>query len=101
MHRPLALTAARLCVAVAQAQDPIPWRTEPQDAVREAKANKRPLMVYVLSSSRDRDDDIERDQRRRRIADRRAVGHVAAHRPGPRTGLSRCIAGAAAEAHAG
>jgi hypothetical protein len=36
----------------------------PRAAVNEAQQRKLPLMVYVLASSSDRDDDIERDQRR-------------------------------------
>ncbi len=57
---------------VVRAQPQIRWRTEPQQAVREAQANMRPLMVYVLAATRDRDDDVEREQRRS-LADPRVL----------------------------
>lgn len=42
----------------------IEWRNDPQQAVTEAKRTLRPLMVYVLGSTKDRDSKQERDQKR-------------------------------------
>lgn len=49
-------------VAVAQ-ESVIQWLTDPQPAIAEARRSYRPLMVYVLASSKDRDDKIENAQR--------------------------------------
>lgn len=64
MSRFLTLGLLLVTPGIALAQQGITWRTDPQPAVREAKATKRPLMVYVLAATRDRDDDVERGQRR-------------------------------------
>lgn len=58
-------------LALAQ-EDAIRWRTNPQEAVNEAKQTLRPLMVYVLAASHDRDDKLEREQKRS-LADPRVV----------------------------
>jgi hypothetical protein len=44
-------------------QDTIPWLTEPQQAVNEAKRSLRPLMVYVLASNKYRDDKLDHLQK--------------------------------------
>jgi hypothetical protein len=61
----LVVALALVCVAIPVfgQESPIPWRTDPQQAVREAQASKRPLMVYVLASTKDRDNDVEREQK--------------------------------------
>ncbi|MBP7744497.1 MAG: hypothetical protein KA383_00080 [Phycisphaerae bacterium] len=54
-----------LGMGVAAAQESvIQWMTEPQPAIAEARRSYRPLMVYVLASSKDRDDKLENEQRR-------------------------------------
>lgn len=73
MIRAVALMLIGLSVGVAAAQtDAIPWRTDPQQAVAEAQRTMRPLMVYVLAASRDRDNNVEREQRRA-LADPRVL----------------------------
>lgn len=53
-------------------QRQIQWRTDPRQAVSEAQRAKLPLMVYVLGSTSDRDDRLERGQRRA-LADPRVL----------------------------
>lgn len=50
----------------------IQWQTDPQQAVSQAERANLPLMVYVLGASSDRDNKIEREQRRA-LADERVV----------------------------
>jgi len=50
-------------LAAAQ-NDRINWGTDPREAVHAAQRYGRPLMVYVLASSQNRDDDLERAQKR-------------------------------------
>ncbi len=65
MPRGVAMLLIGLSVGGVAAQtDAIPWRTEPQQAVAEAQRTMRPLMVYVLASSKDRDNNIEREHKR-------------------------------------
>jgi len=45
-------------------QGNINWLTDPKQAVAQAKRTGRPLMVYGMAASKDRDDDTERYQRR-------------------------------------
>jgi hypothetical protein len=40
------------------------WMNDPAAAVELARRTRRPIMAYVVGSSRDRDSNIERDQRR-------------------------------------
>lgn len=54
------------------AQESIRWLSDPQQAVETSKKTGRPIMAYVLAGTRDRDDDIERDQKRA-AADPRVV----------------------------
>jgi hypothetical protein len=49
--------------AAAQNTD-LPWRTDPQPAVAEARQQDRPLLVYVLAGTKDRDDKLELAHRR-------------------------------------
>lgn len=42
----------------------IKWIEDPKAAVEDAKKSARPILFYVLGRSDDRDDDIERDQKR-------------------------------------
>lgn len=49
--------------ALTQAQV-VEWRNDPAKAVAEAKNTLRPLMVYVLGSTKDRDNKLENQQRR-------------------------------------
>lgn len=73
MTRGVAMLLIGWCVGGAAAQtDAIPWRTEPQQAVAEAQRTLRPLMVYVLASNKDRDNNIEREQKRA-LADPRVL----------------------------
>ncbi len=76
---PRALLTLVLCwgttLAVGQEKG-IRWRTNPQEAVNEAKQSLRPLMVYVLAGSQYRDDKLEREQKRA-LDDPRVV-HLAA-----------------------
>lgn len=64
MVRSFALLTTLLGAALALAQaDAIRWRTDPHQAVAEAQRTLRPLMVYVLPSTKDRDNDLEREHR--------------------------------------
>jgi hypothetical protein len=49
--------------AAAQSTD-LPWRTDPQQAVAEAHQQDRPLLVYVLAGTKDRDDKLEQAHHR-------------------------------------
>ncbi len=63
MTRASALLVLLLGAAPALAQQEIPWLTEPQQAVNEAKRSGRPLMVYVLASNKDRDPKLDHLQK--------------------------------------
>lgn len=75
MYR-LVLIAVVLAVGagtgLAQSSGGIQWQNNPQQAVALAQRTQRPLMFYVLASSRDRDDRLERAQRRA-LADPRVL----------------------------
>lgn len=58
----LLVTLSASFVALAQ-QTPIRWFDQPRPAVAEAQRSVRPLIVYVLAGTKDRDNDIERDHR--------------------------------------
>ncbi len=64
MSRYLALFVVLAATGLTLAQQQINWLRDPRQAVQQAQSNRRPIMVYVLAGTRDRDDDIERDQRR-------------------------------------
>ncbi len=65
MLRSACLAACLLLATAAYAQDGgIRWGNEPREAVEASKKTKRPIMAYVLAGTRDRDDDLERDQNR-------------------------------------
>jgi hypothetical protein len=51
----------------------IKWLDDPAAAAEQARKTKKPIMFYVLGRSDDRDDDIERDQKRA-MADKTVVG---------------------------
>ncbi len=69
--RPFKWVPVLLCCAAAAAQTgDLGWRTDPQPAVAEAKRLNRPLMVYVLGSTRDRDEKLD-DAQRRALSDAR------------------------------
>ncbi len=53
-----------LLLSVAAGAQEIRWLEDPKAAIAEAKNVNKPLMVYVLGSTKDRDVKIERDQRR-------------------------------------
>jgi hypothetical protein len=59
----IALVLLAAAGALAQGQL-IEWRNDPQQAVAEARKTLRPLMVYVLGSTKDRDAKQERGQKR-------------------------------------
>jgi hypothetical protein len=62
-----------LAAGTALAQDSaIPWLTEPQQAVNEAKRSLRPIMAYVLASNKDRDPKLDHLQKLA-LADPRVV----------------------------
>ncbi len=61
---PLMLGAWMLAALAAAQSGELNWITDPQQAVREAQNSGRLLMVYVLSSMRDRDNDLEQAQKR-------------------------------------
>lgn len=42
----------------------IKFLTDLNAAVEQARKTKKPLMIYVLSGTKDRDDDVERDQKK-------------------------------------
>lgn len=67
-----ALSVLLLAGGAAAEGQSIRWSTSARDAVAEAQRTRRPLMVYVLAGTRDRDNDVERDQRRS-LADPRVV----------------------------
>jgi hypothetical protein len=54
-----------LLTAPAWAQDDaINWLTDVSAATNQARTSRRPLMIYVMSSTKDRDEKIERAQRK-------------------------------------
>ncbi len=61
-----------LCCSVASAQSAISWMDDPKAGVEAAKKSKKPLMIYVLAGTKDRDEEIERGQKRS-LADPRVV----------------------------
>ncbi len=64
MWRSVVLAVVLLVPALAVGQEPpVRWRSQPRAAISEAQRTLRPLMVYVLASTRRRDDDIERAQK--------------------------------------
>lgn len=64
MRYTLMMLALAWATGTARAQeDAIPWLTEPQRAVSEAKGSLRPLMVYVLASNKDRDPKLDHEQK--------------------------------------
>ena len=72
MARRLVLLVVALGTGAVWAQDAISWQTDPKAAVRTAQSSGRPLMVYVLASSKDRDDKVKNAQREA-LADPRVV----------------------------
>lgn len=64
MTRSAMLVGLLLLAVPALAQQEIPWRTDARQAVREAQAAKRPLMVYCRGSVKDIDDEIKHGHRR-------------------------------------
>jgi hypothetical protein len=65
MRRFIAIPVLCFCAVAAAAQSgDLGWRTDPQPAVAEAKRLNRPLMVYVLGATRDRDEKLDDAQRR-------------------------------------
>ncbi len=70
MRRFICIPMLWCCVAAAAQTGDLGWRTDPQPAVAEAKRLNRPLMVYVLSSTRDRDEKLD-DAQRRALSDTR------------------------------
>lgn len=63
MLRRFAIPLLLLIVMPTLAQDRIGWTRRPREAVTESRRTLKPLMVWVLAATRDRDDDIERGQR--------------------------------------
>lgn len=62
---PLLATALLSLPSATALQNPtIPWSQQVEQSVARAQEEKRPLMFWVLSGSRNRDDRIERDQKR-------------------------------------
>ena len=60
----LAVLAATASALAQSGGGAITWRTDPKQAINEATAANRPLMVYVLGATKDRDNHIEREQKR-------------------------------------
>lgn len=58
------LVWAMIPAAGAQQKGTINWSLRPKESISLAQKYKRPLMFYVLRSSRHRDHDLERDQKR-------------------------------------
>ncbi|MGD8452910.1 MAG: hypothetical protein PVJ57_13905 [Phycisphaerae bacterium] len=78
MPRSLALVAVFLgaaALAHAQSGQNIIWQDSPERAVALARNAKRPILVYVLGSELDRNDRLERDQRRA-LADPKVVNQA-------------------------
>lgn len=73
MTRAAALAVALLCVGAAIGQrNTLRWSLDAEQSVRQAQQTHKPLMFYVMGSSRHRDDRLERDQKRA-FADARVV----------------------------
>ncbi len=73
MARKLASLVLLLTAPLTLAQcDEIPWRTDPRQAVSEAQRTLRPIMVYVLAGSEDRDNNLQ-NAPRWALADPRVV----------------------------
>ncbi|MEW6249042.1 MAG: hypothetical protein AB1716_00210 [Planctomycetota bacterium] len=64
MSRICLTLVALLGTAAAFGQSQIRWGTNPQNAVNEAANTGKPLLVYVLGATEDRDDKLESAQRR-------------------------------------
>jgi hypothetical protein len=60
----LALALPSLPSATALQNPTIPWSLQVEQAVARARQEQRPLMFWVLGGSRNRNDRIERDQKR-------------------------------------
>lgn len=60
----LAATATAQYSQPPQGSEPIQWMLDFEQAVQAAQRTHRPLMGYVLRSSSNRDEDLERDQKR-------------------------------------
>lgn len=60
----LTATAAAQYSQPQQGSEPIQWMLDFEQAVQTAQRTHRPLMGYVLRSSSNRDEDLERDQKR-------------------------------------
>ena len=66
MRRSIPIVMLFLCGAdlgLAQSQG-IRWQRNPPQAIAQAGQSKLPLMFYILSSSKDRDNNLEGEQRR-------------------------------------
>ena len=60
----------------------IRWQSDPQQAVAASQQTQLPLMCYLIGSSDDRDQRLERDQRRA-MADPRVIPALEALCAGP------------------
>ena len=68
----IVLLVGGVAVGLAQSSQGIQWQKDPQQAVALAQRTKLPLMFYVLPGSSDRDERLERAQRRA-LADPRVL----------------------------
>lgn len=72
MLAPAVILLGAATVALAQSGQGIIWQSNPQQAVALAQKANRPLLCYVLATTSDRAERLERDQRRA-LADSKVV----------------------------